>query len=232
VGLAWGLAAGAGAVGLAAALARAARRGWPWLAALYTRLASAEVLEHPQREALAALVREEPGVSFREAQRRLGLASGALTHHARVLERAGVLFSTPDGQHRRFFLTSHGRVDAVPPLGERALASLDAPATLAEVARRLGASRGALRYHVRRLEEQGRLRAQRQGRDVVLSRAEAAARPRPRRARSQEQAARGSPDLPAARQNPSIHVISLRAATSVQDLPCTPETSPGSSQAS
>lgn len=44
-----------------------------------------------------------PGLHFREIQRRLHLANGALEHHLRTLLRSGSLESERDGQFVRFY---------------------------------------------------------------------------------------------------------------------------------
>jgi DNA-binding transcriptional ArsR family regulator len=150
-------AGGAAAVGAGAGALALARRRWPWLLApLYTRLAKARILEQPTRERIAEAVKAEPGITFGDLQRRLGLAAGSLTHHARKLEDAGVLFSSPDGQQRRFFHSGQGRVAAIPPLAERAVAMLSSrPMTLSELAAALGASKQAVHYHVKKLAQNG-----------------------------------------------------------------------------
>ena len=165
-----------GAAGLLVVGAVAAGAWWVWrrggalpaLAPLYTRIARGRVLEHPTRAAIADLVRAEPGVTFGDVQRRLGLAAGQLTHHARVLEEGGVLFSTPDGQRRRLFHVQHGRVAPVPPLAERALAHLrrEGPMRPSDLARALGVSRQALHHHVKGLAAGGLVRLDADGRLV------------------------------------------------------------------
>lgn len=158
------VAAAAATAGLGlAGLAYAHRRwGWLGLAPLYTRLHKSRVLESPLREKLAQVVREEPGISFGDLRRKLDVGAGTLTHNARVLEDAGVIFSSPDGDKRRFFATDHGRVAPVPSLAERALAALAqrGPCSLSELSQHLGVSRQALHYHVTRLREEGRIVAQ------------------------------------------------------------------------
>lgn len=160
--------AGAGAAGLW----WASRRGWavPLLAPLYTRIAKNRVLDQPTRERIAKLVQDEPGITFGEVSRRVDVAAGQLTHHARMLEDAGVIFSTRDGQQRRFFHVGHGRVDAVPPLAERALARLqeEGPMRVSDLARALGASRQALHYHAKKLADEGRVSLDAEGRLVPV----------------------------------------------------------------
>jgi DNA-binding transcriptional ArsR family regulator len=160
-------------VGASAGALAFARKRWPLLLSpLYTRLAKARILEQPTRERIAETVKAEPGITFGELQRRLGLAAGQLTHHARKLEEAGVLYSSPDGQARRFFHVGQGRVEAVPPLRDRALEMLSRRAmTLSELATELGVTKQALHYHVKKLEEAGVVAASPQGELVLVLRA-------------------------------------------------------------
>lgn len=168
-----GVAAGVG--GVASVLAWANRR-WPALAAaplaaLYTRLRPSGVLDQPTRERILALVRERPGVTFGDLRRATGMGAGTLTYHARVLERAGVLHSVPDGQVRRFFTLDAGRVAPTPPLDERAVQALRerGPMSAGELARALGVSRQALHYHLKRMLREGRLVARPEGRELVVA---------------------------------------------------------------
>lgn len=171
--LAWAVAGTAAATGAVAVFVASFRRGgfaFALLAPLYTRIARNSVLEHPLRTRLAETVKEHPGVSFGELQRRLDIAAGQLTHHARVLEDAGVVFSTPHGQERRFFHVGQPRATPLLPLGERALVELQraGPRGLSELARDLGVTRQALHYHVRKLAAEGRVEVAPDGRVTPL----------------------------------------------------------------
>lgn len=161
------VAAGVGAAWTTAWLTR--RQWWPLLLALYTRLRPSRMLDHPVRARIVAMVQEHPGITFSELARRLDIAAGQLTHHARMLEKAGIVFSTADGQTRRFFHVAHGRSEAVAPLGERAVALVrERPRHASELARELGVSRQALHYHLKQLVADGRLVARPDGREVWL----------------------------------------------------------------
>jgi DNA-binding transcriptional ArsR family regulator len=58
-----------------------------------TRILAESALEHPNRAALYAMVRQEPGIGFRELVARVGMASGTAHHHLAVLQRGGILRS-------------------------------------------------------------------------------------------------------------------------------------------
>lgn len=165
------VAAGVATVGGAVGLLAWIRHKWPWaLAALSTRLLPSRVLALPMRERIVALVRERPGITFGELRRALRVGAGTLTYHARVLEKAGVIFSRPDGQTRRFYPVGAGPVEATPPLSERALTALRerGPMRASDLARELGVSRQALHYHLKRMMEEGTLVGRPEGRDLVL----------------------------------------------------------------
>lgn len=170
VGLAVLLAAGAGAVALGSAWAW--RRRWHLaLLALYARLAPHRVLDHPTRRAIADLLAAEPGLALSDVQRRLHLANGILRHHVDRLEATGHLRSVQDGQHRRLYPVSAGRVAPTPTLSERVLAAVrDHGAVRAsDLASRLGVSRQSLHYHVKKLVREGRIDARHLGNELLLS---------------------------------------------------------------
>jgi hypothetical protein len=97
-----GLVAGGAAVGLLVALKVAF--------ALFLRRKPAAPAEHPRRDELQRLVVAEPGLSFRQLQRRLGWANGVTRHHLDHLVRAGRLAQRRHGQTVRYF-ENHGRYD-------------------------------------------------------------------------------------------------------------------------
>lgn len=162
-------AAAAGVAGAGTGVWLTRRTWWPLLLALYTRLRPSKMLNHPLRRSIADTVQREPGIAFGELARAVGIAPGQLTHHARMLEKAGIVFSSPDGQTRRFFHVGMGRLPSVPPLAERALSLLrERPRHASELARDLGVSRQALHYHVKQLVAEGKLVARADGREMWL----------------------------------------------------------------
>lgn len=59
----------------------------------------------PFRERLLSLIRDNPGLHFRELQRRTGSAVGKLDYHLYQLERGGEISSRRDGKTLRFFFS-------------------------------------------------------------------------------------------------------------------------------
>ncbi|GEM_PF-2190594 len=165
----WAIAAAlAGAAGLALAWAR---RRWPLaFAALYHRLAPSKLLEHPTRARMVEAIGQEPGVSMRELQRRLGLARGVFDHHLHRLVVAGQVRIVADGQRRRLYVAAQGAAPGAPPLPERVVALVHerGRVSASALARELGVSRQALHYHLKRLAAAGRLHGRTEGRELML----------------------------------------------------------------
>lgn len=169
---AWRIAGIGVAVGAGAVLTAAAWRRWPVLGLLplYARLQPRRALEHPRRAAMLALVQHEPGLTLADLQRRLDLPNGALRHHVRLLEVAGMLRTVPDGALRRLYPTAAPRVAPTPGLGERALATLRArgPMRASALAEELGVSRQSLHYHLKRLEKAGKVVSERGAGELLV----------------------------------------------------------------
>jgi predicted transcriptional regulator len=84
---------------LVAALAKLASSLW----AGFSRRSRPPALDHPRRQAIFDLVREEPGHSFRGIQRNLGVPVGVLQKHIKRLEEAGVVISRRHRNTVRYF---------------------------------------------------------------------------------------------------------------------------------
>lgn len=172
-----GMAAFAAGVGASALALVWTRKRWALaFAGLYARLRPQAVLEHPQRSRMADLIRAKPGLTIREAQKELDLANGAMAHHLRTLEKAGIVRIVHDGMLRRVYPVGHERVAPVPPLGDRVLELLRhrGEATPSDVAAALGVSRQSVHYHLQKMVRDGKLRARVDGRETYLRVAEPA----------------------------------------------------------
>jgi predicted transcriptional regulator len=69
----------------------------PW------QIAAADALDHPRRQQLLALIREDPGASFRAIARLLDMQAGTVRHHLNVLRRSGLIVERIHGATTRFF---------------------------------------------------------------------------------------------------------------------------------
>lgn len=135
-------------------------------AALYSRLAKSELLDHPGREQIRARIEAEPGVCYSDLKAALGMNTGALIHHLRHLERASIIASRREGAFRRFYLVGSAPARAVPvlqvakltPMQERVMQELAAgPLTQGELAARLGLTQQGANHHVKGMERAGHI---------------------------------------------------------------------------
>lgn len=142
------------------------------LATLYSRIPDDEVLEHPRRHRIYEIVKDVPGVHFRELRRRLDTGAGILEHHVRKLADANLVTVEETDSHRCFF--EKGRFDrdqrralaGMKAHGARRVANAierRADASLSEIAEEAGLAVSTVCHHVQRLEDLDVVEAERVG---------------------------------------------------------------------
>ena len=93
-------------------------------AALFSRIAPDDLVQHPARQAMLDHLRLAPGATLREAQRAAGVAWGTAVYHLQRLEHDGHVVSLRQGAHRRFWVSntaaSARRREAAPLLDDEA----------------------------------------------------------------------------------------------------------------
>lgn len=95
---------GAGAAAGSGKLAGAdLRRLLPFASPLFTRFEKDTVLGHPKREALYALILQDPGVSLQSLCDSTGLSRTAVTHHLRLMELQHLIVSKRMGRSRHYY---------------------------------------------------------------------------------------------------------------------------------
>lgn len=95
---------GAGAASSAGKLAGTdLRRLLPFASPLFTRFEKDTVLGHPKREALYALILQDPGVSLQSLCDATGLSRTAVTHHLRLMELQHLIVSKRMGRSRHYY---------------------------------------------------------------------------------------------------------------------------------
>jgi DNA-binding transcriptional ArsR family regulator len=97
---------GAGAAGAGTASKFGAtdlRRLLPFASPLFTRFEKDTVLGHPKREALYALILQDPGVSLQSLCDSTGLSRTAVTHHLRLMELQHLIVSKRMGRSRHYY---------------------------------------------------------------------------------------------------------------------------------
>lgn len=101
----------AGALVAVAAAASAAAPAFGWerlrrlafLAALYSRIARENLLDHGSRERLLDAIRDRPGLAVADLAKATSTPRNTVTYHLRVLEREGLVTSKRNGRNRLFF---------------------------------------------------------------------------------------------------------------------------------
>jgi DNA-binding transcriptional ArsR family regulator len=134
------------------------------LAPLYLRVPEPQLLQNTTRSEIFTFVSHNPGATFSEIRASLGVATGTVQHHLRVLVRGSVLRRVRTGKYTRYYPCNH-RVLAMGPSEERLVKSLavEGSATKAELAHRLDMSRQLIHYHVERMAKKGLVEVDREG---------------------------------------------------------------------
>lgn len=145
-----------------------------WIAAsgLFSRIEKHKALDHARRDTIVQLVRQNPGIRFSDMKKQLGVGSGVLVHHLRVLEREGFVRAKRDRFRTRFYAPGHGVPQGL-ELTDRQrdiLAAVSAHPGIgpSELADRLGLNRGTVHHHAKRLAAMGKLEIEGDGRDRRL----------------------------------------------------------------
>jgi len=98
------LGAGAAGAGTGGKLAGTdLRRLLPFASPLFTRFEKDTVLGHPKREALYAMILQDPGVSLQSLCDATGLSRTAVTHHLRLMELQHLIVSKRMGRSRHYY---------------------------------------------------------------------------------------------------------------------------------
>lgn len=176
------LAGSSGAVGSKAAASAASRIGdlrglLPFASPLFTRFERDTVLGHPRREALYALILQEPGISLQALGDATGLSRTAVIHHLRLLEHQHLVVSRRVGRSRHYFENGgrygHDQKEAYAVLqNDRSKAVAEFikgnPGSMQKaLCAALGIQPSIAHWHVRRLEEAHIVQTVRQGRTVA-----------------------------------------------------------------
>jgi predicted transcriptional regulator len=151
------------------------------LVGLFARSARPPALQHRRRQDIHDLVRAQPGLSFREIQRRLGIPNGPLQNHVKRLLEERLIVAQPYLNTVRYF-ENHGRYDAT----WRGVAHLQDPdaqrlhawvqenpgqtqVSIIAQAQAWGWSRAATQRRLRGLVDAGLLQCERQGRTAAYT---------------------------------------------------------------
>ncbi len=131
-------------------------------------------LDHEGRARLYRIVSQTPGIHLGELARELGMETSSVLWHARKMERANLVRSQRSGKFRVFYPVAGG-IEAKRMAATRGLVNSDNAqricgfvdshpgATAGDLARRLAINVTTVRWHLRRLVENGLVAGQPDG---------------------------------------------------------------------
>lgn len=168
----------AGVLGLAAAaihtIMAAAKAG---ALPLFSRLKPDELLDHPLRKEIHALVRDQPGIHFRELRRCAGRSKGVMEHHLKKLVDARIVVQRCSSGYSCYFLNGiqgDAEMAAMPfvksATAKRILRAIrhNEGRPTSHVAAAAQVSPSHMSYHLKRLQAAELVRVEGQGRIKAL----------------------------------------------------------------
>lgn len=139
----------------------------------YSRYDDSDPLEHEDRLAVFRAVDASPGIYMAELSQNLNLSLSTLRHHAEVLEEEDLIGVASVRGRRRFYPTTTDQVELAAALNDEAtapivdtLARLGA-ASVSDIAEAVDRDTSTLSYHLSRLEADGVVDRERDGRAIV-----------------------------------------------------------------
>ncbi|MEM0342749.1 MAG: winged helix-turn-helix transcriptional regulator [Thermoplasmata archaeon] len=137
-----------------------------------------EPLELANRKRIYEIVRENPGMHFRELQRRTGMPTGVLSYHLDYLVQRGLLTVEKGESFSRYFpqnvlRNEEKRILAALrqeiPRGIILFLLLNPGATHGKVLQNFTISPGTLSYHIKKLASSGLIKVERVGRESRMT---------------------------------------------------------------
>ncbi|MFT4883312.1 MAG: DNA-binding transcriptional ArsR family regulator [Natronomonas sp.] len=139
----------------------------------YSRYDDSDPLEHEAREEVYEIVNESPGSYLSEVSEEAGLPLSTTRHHIKVLEREDLVSGVKLRGKRRFYPAYAEGVELAAALNDEATASIiDAiarlgSASVSDLADDIGRDPSTISHHLQRLEEDGIITREREGRAVM-----------------------------------------------------------------
>jgi len=130
---------------------------------------------HESRERLYETVDDAPGVRLSELCDRAGVTLSTARHHLRVLEDEGLIATAKHRGKRRYFLADDDGRELAAAMADDAAATVletlayTGPATVSTLAGELGRDPSTVTHHLKRLDEDGLVARERDGRAVMNS---------------------------------------------------------------
>jgi DNA-binding transcriptional ArsR family regulator len=162
-------------VGARSALGSALDRFVPFVPLRYSRYDDSDPLEHETREAVFAMVEENPGTYLSEVCDDIDIPLSTARHHIRVLEQEEMLTSAKVRGRRRFYPAHTEGVELAAAMNDESTAVvLDTlarrgPSSVSELADALDRDPSTITHHVKRLEGDDLVVREREGRAILNS---------------------------------------------------------------
>ncbi|MEF8809016.1 winged helix-turn-helix transcriptional regulator, partial [Natronomonas sp.] len=139
----------------------------------YSRYDDSDPLEHEAREDVYEIVNESPGSYLSEVSEEAGLPLSTTRHHIKILEREDLVSGAKLRGKRRFYPAYAEGVELAAALNDEATAVIiDAiarlgSASVSDLADDIGRDPSTTSHHLQRLEEDGIITREREGRAVM-----------------------------------------------------------------
>jgi len=139
----------------------------------YSRYDDSDPLEHEDRATAFEAIDDSPGVYLTELSEQTGVTLSTLRHHVRVLEREDLIVAARVRGRRRFYPAYTEDVELAAAMNDEATAAVvDAlarlgAASVSELADAVDRDASTLTYHLQRLEADGLVVRERDGRAIV-----------------------------------------------------------------
>lgn len=139
----------------------------------YSRYDDSDPLEHEDRATVFRAIEDSPGVYLTELSDRTEVSLSTLRHHVRVLEREDVIAAARVRGRRRFYPADTEDLELAAAINDEATAPLvDALArlgavTVSDLAEEDGRDASTVTHHLQRLESDGLVVREREGRAIV-----------------------------------------------------------------
>jgi len=129
-----------------------------------------------RRKEIFQIIKQNPGITFRQLVREVGTGIGDVQHHLHILEEEGLVVSRRLGKRRYIFPSSFERdwekimIALSTKTRRKILLNLsNGPKTQSELAREVGVTQPTISYHLKFLLKLGVVEEKREGRGTVYT---------------------------------------------------------------
>lgn len=139
----------------------------------YSRWDDSDPLDHDKRERVYETIDESPGTYISAVSEAMGMPLSTVRHHIRVLEREDLIVDSEVRGRRRLYPAGTEDVELAAALTDEATAPIvdtlarQETATVGELAEEVEKDTSTVTYHLQRLEEDGIVDRERDGRAII-----------------------------------------------------------------